>query len=340
MVNNMKKIFITGGSGYVGNVLVDRLLEQGFFVTSYDSGLYGFGKHEIIKNTNFNLIKGDLRNEYLLEKSVKGHEIVIHLACISNDPSFELKPEVSKSINFDIFEPLVKISKKNLVNKFIYCSTGSVYGFSEAEQVTEEEMLVPMTQYNTYKAKCEPILLNYSDKNFITTIIRPATVCGYSPRMRFDLTVNILTNHAYNNKIIKVFGGEQFRPNIHIIDMCRVYETLINSEDKKINEQIFNTGYKNYKIKDIAQKIAEIFKTDLNLKLEIQTAHNDDKRSYRLNSEKFKKTLDFSFKYDIDFAIRELIQSFKNNLFKKNTIKDLDYFNVEKMKFLLKNNEF
>jgi nucleoside-diphosphate-sugar epimerase len=201
-------------------------------------------------------------------------------------------------------------------------------------------MLVPMTQYNTYKAKCEPILLNYSDKNFITTIIRPATVCGYSPRMRFDLTVNILTNHAYNNKIIKVFGGEQFRPNIHIIDMCRVYETLINSEDKKINEQIFNTGYKNYKIKDIAQKIAEIFKTDLNLKLEIQTAHNDDKRSYRLNSEKFKKTLDFSFKYDIDFAIRELIQSFKNNLFKKNTIKDLDYFNVEKMKFLLKNNEF
>ena len=331
------KIFITGGSGYVGNILVDRLLAQGHKVTSYDSGLYGYGTHENIKNDNFQLIKGDLRDTNKLEKSIKGHNIVLHLACVSNDPSFELKPEISKEINFDIFEPLVKISKNNLVEKFVYCSTGSVYGFSEAEKVTENEKLVPMTQYNTFKAQCEPILFSYSDKNFLTTIIRPATVCGYSPRMRFDLTVNILTNHAYNNNVIKVFGGDQYRPNIHIIDMCRVYETLISADEKKINCQIFNAGNKNYKIKDIALKIKDIFKNRLDRDILLDTTHSDDKRSYRLHSEKLETTLNFSFKHDIDSAVNDLIDSFEKKLFKTDTMKDIDYFNVQKMKYLFEN---
>jgi len=333
------KIFITGGSGYVGNVLVQRLLKKGHVVTSFDSGFYGYGNHDLISNKNFKLIKADLRDKKKLNESIKGNDIVLHLACVSNDPSFELDPKISKEINFDIFESLVKISKKNGIRKFIYCSTGSVYGFSKAKKVTETQKLVPMTQYNTYKAKCEPILFNFGDKNFLTTIIRPATVCGYSPRMRFDLTVNILTNQAYNNSLIKVFGGEQFRPNIHIIDMCRVYEALLSAEENKINCQIFNTGFKNYKIKDIALKIKNIFKKKLDREIILEKISSDDKRSYRLNSEKFEKVLNFKFKYDIDYAINELIYSFERKLFKKDTLEDINYFNVKKMQFLFNKNE-
>ncbi len=148
------------------------------------------------------------------------------MACISNDPSFDLDPSLSRTINYECFEPLVETGKKAGVQRFIYVSSSSVYGVSDAPDVTEEHPLVPLTDYNKYKGLCEPLLLRYQAPDFTTVIIRPATVCGYSPRMRFDLTVNILTNHAVNKGVITVFGGDQKRPNIHIDDICELYVQL------------------------------------------------------------------------------------------------------------------
>ena len=217
----IKSVLVTGGGGYVGASLVPRLLGAGYQVKVLDLFMFGtevLGNHG--QNPNLTLFEGDLRDEELVAKSVEGCDAVVHLACISNDPSFELDPELGKSINFDAFEPLVKISREAGVRRFVYASSSSVYGVSDDPQVTESTELKPLTDYSRFKAECEPILLSYQTEEFSTVIVRPATVCGYSPRQRLDLVVNILTNHAVNSGKITVFGGDQMRPNIHIEDIC------------------------------------------------------------------------------------------------------------------------
>ena len=236
----MEKIFITGGAGYVGSALVPKLLNLGYEVTVLDLMIYG--QEVLDDHKKLTKIQGDIRNQDLLKKILPGHKYLIHLACISNDPSFELNPTLGKSINLDAFEPMVKIAKEKNIERFIYASSSSVYGVSTEKNVKEDHPLVPLTLYNKFKGMCEPILLKYADKNFCPVIFRPATVCGYSPRMRLDLTVNILTNHAYNNNKIRVFGGTQLRPNIHIQDYCDFVEILIESETDKIFKQVFNVG--------------------------------------------------------------------------------------------------
>ena len=235
------KIFITGGAGYVGTNLTNLLLRKKFKVTVYDTFYFG---DFLDNNENLTKVKGDIRDINKLEISLKNHDIFIHLACISNDPSYELNPNLSKSINFDCFEPMVLAAKKNNIKRFIYASTSSVYGISEkTKKFTEDHPLLPITDYNKFKGMCEPLLLKYADNNFITTVIRPATVCGYSKRLRLDLSVNILTNYAYFKNLITVFGGVQKRPNINIKDMCNLYLILIKSPEEKIQKQIFNAGY-------------------------------------------------------------------------------------------------
>ena len=216
-------ILITGGSGYVGSRLIYKLLkETNLKIVNYDISLFG-DKH-LPKSNRFIYCKEDIADSRKFEKAILENNIdtVLHLACISNDPTYELNSELSKKINYDCFEDLVKISKKNKVKKFIYASTCSVYGVSDSPNVTETNELKPITDYNKYKALCEPILKKYLDDDFTGIIIRPATVCGFSEKMRFDLTVNILTNFAYNKGYIKVFGGKQCRPNLHI-DTCVNY---------------------------------------------------------------------------------------------------------------------
>ena len=227
----MNKILITGGAGYVGSKLVPKLLELGYEVTVLDLMIYGesvLDNHKQLKK-----IKGDIRNQELLKKIIPGHNIVIHLACISNDPSFELNPKLGKSINLDAFEPLVRISVECKVDRFIYASSSSVYGIKKEKDVTEDMKLEPLTDYSRFKADCEKILNSYKSDNFTTTTIRPSTVCGYARRQRLDLVVNILTNHAYHNRKIKVFGGDQLRPNVHINDMVDSYLTLLKAPSKK-----------------------------------------------------------------------------------------------------------
>ena len=228
-----KKIFITGGAGYVGTCLVPNLLNKNYEVTVYDT-MYYTDKYLPKENKNLKIIKGDIRDEKKLYDSCKNHDVFINLACISNDTSFALDEKLSTSINLDAFEPMVIAAKKAGIKRFVYASSSSVYGISDQKDVKEDHPLVPLTLYNKYKGMCEPRLLNHTDKNFEGVIFRPATVCGYAPRQRFDLSVNILTNFAINKGFIKVFGGDQLRPNLHVVDYSDAVELLIKSDSEKI----------------------------------------------------------------------------------------------------------
>jgi len=328
----MKNILITGGGGYCGSLLTQNLLNKGHNVVIYD--IFYFGKSHLPKfNKNLKIVEGDIRDEKIFSKVLIDNKIetVIHLACISNDASFELDEKLSKTINFDCFENLVYSSKKNNVSHFIYASSSSVYGVSSQLNVTEEHELVPLTLYNKFKGDCEPILLNYACDSFTTTILRPATVCGYSPRMRFDLSVNILTNQAINNKKIIVFGGEQMRPNLHIKDYCEFIELLINFDRKKINKEIFNVGHQNLKIKDIAFIVKKIVDREFLSNVQIHNSPSNDNRSYHINSDKAKKILYYTPRLTVENAVLELCHCFKKNMF-VNSLNDTKYFNVKRLK--------
>jgi nucleoside-diphosphate-sugar epimerase len=304
----MNKIFITGGAGYVGSKLVPKLLDLGHEVTVLDLMIYG---EEVLDvNKKLNKITGDIRDVGLLEKAIPGHDTLIHLACISNDPSFELNPTLGKSINLDAFEPLVKVCVKNNVNKFIYASSSSVYGIKEEKNVTEDMKLEPLTDYSKFKGDCEKILNSYKSDNFITTTIRPSTVCGYAKRQRLDLVVNILTNHAFHNREIKVFGGTQLRPNVHIEDMVDSYLAVINADPKKINGEIFNVGFKNQSVNELAEDVLNIVGNDVKI---IKTK-SDDNRSYHVSSEKIKEILNFETIYTFKYSFLDLKNAFEKKL--------------------------
>ncbi|KAA3650514.1 MAG: SDR family NAD-dependent epimerase/dehydratase [Bacteroidetes bacterium] len=319
----MRKIFITGGAGYVGAVLVPKLLDKGYYVTVLDLMIYG--EDVLPKHDNLNAVKGDIRDIELLKKLIPGHDAVIHLACISNDPSFELNPELGKSINLDPFEPMVRIAKEGKVARFIYASSSSVYGIKEEPNVTEDMVLEPLTDYSIFKADCEKILKKHESDDFTCLTIRPATVCGYSPRLRLDLAVNILTNFAVNKGFIKVFGGEQKRPNIHIQDMTDLYCMVLELPHEKIHGKIFNAGYENFKMKEIAQMVKNVVGD-----IEIRTEPTDDNRSYHISSELIKKEIGFEPQHSIEDAVRELKNAFDEGLI-QNSFENEKYFNVKLM---------
>jgi nucleoside-diphosphate-sugar epimerase len=335
-MDQMKTILVTGGAGYVGAVLVPKLLNKGYRVKVLDLYTYGEDVFDDIKDkSNLVEIKGDICDVALLSRSLINCDAVIHLACISNDPSFELNPSLSLKVNYEAFEPLVRISKECGVKRFIYASTCSVYGVSDAPEVTEDHALLPITDYNKYKGMCEPILMKYQSPGFTTITIRPATVCGYSPRQRFDLTVNILTNHAYHNNRIKVFGGKQERPNIHIGDITDLYVQLLQMPDAKIAGKIYNAGYQNRAVADIALIVQKIMAQEFlqRPKPTIETLPSDDIRSYRISSEKIKKELGFVPRFTIEDAVRDLIKAFQANKF-HDAMNNPRYFNIKMLKSL------
>ncbi len=326
-----KSIFITGGAGYVGSRLVPYLIKKDYNVTVYD--IMFFGSSFLPKSKKLKVLKGDIRNSDYLRKACKNHDIFINLACISNDTSFEIDEKLSTSINLDAFEPMVLAAKEAGIKRFIYASSSSVYGVSNKKDVTEDHPLLPLTLYNKYKGICEPLLFKHTDKNFEGVVFRPATVCGYAPRQRFDLSVNILTNHAINNKKITVFGGDQLRPNLHIQDYCDFVELLINAESKKIHNQIFNLGYQNMSIKEISLIVKKVVQKEFPEigEIPIVTTKSDDNRSYHINSDKVKKILNYVPIRSVEDAIMELCISFKKKLF-KDTLTDDFYFNVKRLK--------
>ena len=315
----MKKLFITGGAGYVGAVLVPYLLEKGYTITTLDLMIYG--EDVLKKHKNLKIIKGDIRDIKLLEKVIPGHDTLIHLACISNDPSFELNPELGKSINYDAFLPLVEISKKS-VKRFIFASSSSVYGIKKEKNVEESMGLEPLTDYSKFKADCEKLLLKYKSENFDTVILRPATVCGYSPRQRLDLVVNILTNLAYKKRNISVFGGDQLRPNIHIDDMAKAYEVLIEADKSKVSGQIFNVGYENQTVLQLAETVKKVIGDDVKL----ERSKSDDNRSYHISSKKIEKILGFKTQKNIKDAVSDLKKAFEDGRL-PNSLNEEKYFN-------------
>ncbi len=334
--NRIKQVLVTGGAGYVGSVLVPKLLEKDYRVKALDLFLFGKGVLDPVKNhPHLEQINGDIRDTAVLRKALTGCDAVIHLACISNDPSFELNPALSRSINYDAFEPLVRISKESGVGRFIYASTSSVYGVSEAENVTEDHPLVPLTDYNKYKGLCEPILLSHQSDDFTPVVIRPATVCGYSPRQRLDLTVNILTNHAVNTGRITIFGGNQMRPNIHIGDMTDLYLMLLELPGRLIAGKIFNAGYENHTVEEIATMVKEVVQQKMpdRKQIDLVTTPSNDNRSYHISSEKIKRELGFIPKRTIEDAVRDLIHAFQAGKI-PNPMTDNRYYNIKTMQAL------
>jgi nucleoside-diphosphate-sugar epimerase len=323
----MKKIFITGGAGYVGAVLVPHLLEKDYFVTVLDLMIYG--DDVLPKHPNLQSVKGDIRDQALLKKLIPGHDAVIHLACISNDPSFELNPELGKSINLDAFRPLVEFSKNAGVDRFIYASSSSVYGVKTEPDVHEEMALEPLTDYSKFKADCEKILAEYQSEDFTTVTIRPATVCGFSPRQRLDVVVNILTNLAYHKREISVFGGEQLRPNIHIADMVEAYMVILKAQKDKVAGKIFNAGYENQPVRELAQTVKNVVGEDVKL----ITTPTEDNRSYHISSKKIKDELGFEAKHTIRDAAQDLCTAFKKGLL-PNSLDYEMYFNIKRMQSL------
>jgi len=322
-----KRILVTGGGGYVGAVLIPKLLRAGYDVRVLDLFLFGKDVLDAVKNNyNLSLIKGDIRDLATLEEATRGCDVVIHLACISNDPSFELDPALGKSINYDCFPDMVAIAKRQNIGRFIYASSSSVYGVKSERNVTEELPLEPLTDYSKFKAMCEDVLLNEATSNFIPLVIRPATVCGYSPRQRLDLIVNILTNFAVNKGKIRVFGGDQLRPNIHIEDMTDLYLESLEWEDRIIDSQIFNAGYENHSIAGLANLVKKV----VGDQIEIEVVPTDDNRSYHVSSEKLSQMTGFKTKKTIEGAVVDLTGAFNQGKL-PNSFDDIRYSNIKTM---------
>lgn len=330
-VSTKQSVFVTGGAGYCGSRLVPQLLDAGYSVTVYDT-FYFDNESLPTQRDNLKLIKGDIRDIARLEESMKGHQVVVNLACISNDASFELDEALSTSVNLDAFEPMVVSAKRVGVKRFIYASSSSVYGVSNQRNVTEEHPLVPLTLYNKYKGMCEPLLRKHTDENFVGVIFRPATVCGYAPNLRLDLSVNILTNLAISKRKITVFGGTQLRPNLHIQDYCDVIKLFIESDSELIQNEIFNVGYQNLTISEIALVVRKIVESEFpGEPIEITTTSSDDNRSYHINSDKITKVLGFKPKHSIEEAVLELCAAFREGKI-PNSLEDDRYFRVKKLK--------
>ena len=323
-------VLVTGGAGYVGAVLVPKLLNAGYRVKVLDLYIYGEQALDVVKeHPGLEQIKGDIRNRKLLEEVIPGCDAVIHLACISNDPSFELNPELGKSINYDAFIPLVGISRGSGVRRFIYASSSSVYGIKEEPDVHEGMALEPLTDYSRFKVDCEGILLEHQSVDFTTVIIRPATVCGHSPRQRLDVVVNILTNLAYHKREISVFGGSQLRPNIHIDDMAEAYLALLHAPREEIAGEIFNAGYENQSVKKLAETVRSVVGEDVKL----VTSPTNDNRSYHISSRKIMEVIGFEAKYTIREAVEGLCAAFDDGLL-PDSLDNEKYFNIKKMQHI------
>lgn len=321
-----KNIFVTGGAGYVGSALVPVLLEKGYNVVVYDLYIYG---DALQPHPNLKKIKGDIRDRGKLIESVKGADAIIHLACISNDPSFDLDPELGKSVNYDGFKNVIDAVKQGGAKRLIVASSTSQYGVKPANvDVTEDTEAEPITDYAKYKIECERLLQNTGMGDIEYVFVRPATICGYAPRLRLDLSVNILTINALINKKIKIFGGSQMRPVINIKDIVRFYELLLEAPRKKIDKQAFNIAYTNITIKDLAELVKKVIGDN---SIEFETVPTNDNRSYHVNADKMKKVLGFKCKYDIEDAIRSLIEAYNKGL----VIDGLNnpvYYNIKRMK--------
>jgi nucleoside-diphosphate-sugar epimerase len=330
----MSHVCVPGGAGYVGAVLVPKLLANGHDVTVLDTYQFGDGAFATLRGAaGLREIRGDVRDRDAVRAALSGCDAVIHLACVSNDPSFELDPGLAKTINYDCFPMFVEEAERAGVQRFVYVSSSSVYGVSDAPQVTEDHPLLALTDYSKYKALCEPIALAANAPRMAVLVLRPATVCGVSPRMRFDLSVNILTNHAIRNRKIVVFGGVQLRPNIHIDDITDLYTRVLLEPSERIAGRIYNAGYRNSSIAELARIVKDVVEAELPVggPIAIDTQPTDDIRSYRVNSDRIAAELGFTPRFSIEDAVRDICRWHRAGRF-PDSLEDPRYFNVRWLK--------
>lgn len=330
--NGFNSILVTGGGGYVGSALVPDLLKKGYHVKVADVFWYG---RDVFDDCNghpeLERIELDIRDSALLKQALKGVDAVIHLACISNDPSFELDPALGKSINYDAFAGLLQGSIDQGVRRFIYASSSSIYGVKEDPDVREDAEPQPLTDYSRFKLDCERDLLAQTKVNGMErVIVRPSTVCGYAPRLRLDLTVNILTIHALVNHKIRIFGGKQLRPNLHIKDMVRAYHAFLEAPGAKIDREAFNVGFQNRSVEDIAGLVRSTLGDPT---IELEYTLSNDNRSYHVNSEKAKRVLGFETRFTIEDAIRDIAGAYRRGLI-KDPFTNPVYSNIKRMQQL------
>lgn len=332
-----RKILVIGGAGYVGSALIPKLLDEGHYVRVLDTFWFGndvFNDYLTENTSRFRqllMVKGDMR-EFDVGAVMGGMDLVIYLACISNDPSFELNPELGKSINYDAFLKVIKVAQERKVKRFIFASSSSVYGIKKEENVTEDLALEPLTDYSKYKAFCEMELRMIPAGKLPWVIIRPATVCGYAPRLRLDLIVNILTMAALTKRKITVLGGTQKRPNIHIDDMIDLYLKLVNEPEEKIIGNTFNAGGDNLSVIDIALLVKSVVEEYIDDKVEIETKPTNDPRSYRVSSQKIKNEIGWQTRLTVQDAIRSLVRAFERG--KIPNPDNPKYYNIKTMQLL------
>jgi len=319
-----KKIAVTGGAGYVGSKLVPKLLDRGYDVTVLDTFWYG-DVFSDVKSDKLHKFIGDIRG-YMIKHAFDGCDSIIHLACISNDPSFELNPGLGKSINYDAFSNVLDAAKAQDVERFIYASSSSIYGVKEGIKVTEDVSADPLTDYSKYKLMCEEVLKREGN-GIEWTVIRPATVCGYAPRLRLDVVVNILTINALEKGVIKVFGGPQLRPNIHIDDMVDAYVALLEAPREKIHGEAFNAGGENFTVDQLANKINSVVPS------RIEHFETNDPRSYHVDSSKIERVLGFRADRSIESAVESIVEAHKNGKI-VDGLNNSMYHNIKRMREL------
>lgn len=325
-----KRILITGGAGYIGSILTEKLIERGYNVVVLDNFTYtDVGIRHLFGHTNLAIIQGDIRNRKAVQEAMNGVESVIHLAAVANDPSGELNPELTRSTNYKAYSLILEKAKKAGVRRFVNASTFGVYGIKSEPNVTEDLPLEPLKEYSICKAKSEEITKEFNSSDFITISLRCATVCGWSRRMRFDLIVNTLSYHALLYKKITVLGGDQQRPQIHIQDITDYFIELLTAPAHLIAGEVFNAGGQNAPILDIAETIRAVIGEEIEIE---NTPPRDDERSYHVTSEKIARTLGLRPKRTIHDAVRDIADAYQKGLW----VNPLDpiYNNVKRMKIL------
>lgn len=330
-----RAVLVTGGAGYIGSRLIPKLLSAGHCVRVLDAMLFGNGLEGWSEHERLEILKGDIRDRRAITEAIKGAHTVVHLAAVANDPSFELNPSLSRSINYDSLPFLFEQARGQGVSRFIYASSASVYGISGSPAVDEQQPLVPLTDYNKFKALGEELLFADARPGFETVAVRAATVCGSSPRQRLDLTVNILTMQALRHRKICVFGGCQYRPNIHVADVSRFYSLLVNLESftKELDGAAINVGNENAPVADIAKLVQAIVQDYLGNSVAIEQIATDDKRSYRLDASRARKLLGFVPIFTIADAVKELCEDWANGRFcNHDPLNDARFHNIKGMR--------
>jgi nucleoside-diphosphate-sugar epimerase len=330
-----KLVLVTGGAGYIGSRLVPRLLAAGHRVRVLDALFFANGLERLGRHTELDVIKGDIRDRSAIERSLRDVTTVIHLAAVANDPSFNADPALGRSINIDCLPHFMASAKRLGCRRFIYASTASVYGINDALVVDENQPCAPITDYSRYKAEGEKHLFDLTSQSFETIAVRAATACGGSPRQRLDLTVNLLTASALARGEIAVFGGSQYRPNVHVADLGRFYTSLVSHDSLgALCGCAVNLGGENYTVAEIATQVKAIVDRYFATTIPITTTESDDIRSYRLDSRLARQAFGFQFAYTLRDAVLELCDRWQSGCFadSANIMRDPRFHNLLNMR--------